>query len=199
MKLICSLTSPYARRVRVLAHELGVVDQIDIEIVKPRESSDHLWTINPLGKIPTLQLENGSAIYDSLIICDYLVDTFSPGWGINEQVDYWAYRTRLSLLNQIGDAGSQSRKLSTQDPPQHKAAEFQLNKIQRSLTHIENTWPSLETELSIASIGLGCTFDYLLYRLPEVDWTTTYPRISGWHTTFHKRESMRMTQIPMLS
>ena len=56
MELICSLTSPYARRVRVLAHELGIEDQLKIKVVKPRESSDYLWTINPIGKVPTAHL-----------------------------------------------------------------------------------------------------------------------------------------------
>ena len=78
MELICSLTSPYARRVRVLAYELGIGDQLKIQVVRPRESSDFLWMINPIGKVPTLQLDDGSSIYDSLIICDYLIATYSP-------------------------------------------------------------------------------------------------------------------------
>ena len=73
MELIFSLTSPCARRVRVLTHELGIEDQLKIKLVKPRESSDCLWTVNPIGKAPILRLNDGSAISDSLIICDYLI------------------------------------------------------------------------------------------------------------------------------
>ncbi len=51
-------------------------------MVKPRESSDCLWTINPIGKVPTLRLNDGSAIFDSLIIYDYLVATYVPDWGL---------------------------------------------------------------------------------------------------------------------
>ena len=82
MKLICSLTSPYARRVKVLAHELGIIDDLEIHVVKPRESADYLWKINPIGKVPTLQLDDGPNIYDSLIICDYLIATYGPEWGL---------------------------------------------------------------------------------------------------------------------
>jgi glutathione S-transferase len=195
MKLICSLTSPYARRVRVLAHELGIIDDLEIHIVRPRESSDYLWKINPMGKVPTLRLADGSAIFDSLIICDYLIATYAPDWGLEHQTDYWEYRTRLSLLNQTSDAGSQARKLLAQEPPQTKAADFQLDKVHRSLTHLETTWSMLETELSLSSIGLACTFDWLLDRFPEINWTNLYPRIGRWFDGFKMRDSMQKTQI----
>ncbi|MDC3058129.1 glutathione S-transferase N-terminal domain-containing protein [Litorivicinus sp.] len=99
MGLICYLTSPYPRRVRVLAHELGIEDRLKIKVVKPRESSGYLWTIYPVGKVPTLRLNDGTDIFDSLIICDYLIATYSAEWGLEQQADDWQYRTRLSLLN----------------------------------------------------------------------------------------------------
>ncbi|MBU24993.1 MAG: hypothetical protein CMD99_03065 [Gammaproteobacteria bacterium] len=196
MELICTLTSPYARRVRVLAHELGIKDQLKIQVVKPRESSDFLWTINPMGKVPTLRLDDGSSIYDSLTICDYLIATFSPEWGIKQQISYWDYRTRLSMLNEMSDAGTQARRLKNQDPPQQNAASFQFDKIHRGLTHIEDTWITLESDLSMTSIGLGCTFDWFLNRFPEIKWTVSYPGITSWFNEFKLRESMENSQIP---
>jgi len=195
MELICSLTSPYARRVRALAYELNIQDQLKINVVKPRESETYLWTINPIGKVPTLHLEDGSTIFDSLIICDYLIATYAPEWGLEQQTNFWEYRTRLSLLNQTSDAGSQARKLLAQEPPQIKAADFQLGKVHRSLTHLEATWSTLETELSLASIGLACTFDWLLDRFPETNWADLYPRIDRWFDDFKTRDSMQKTQI----
>jgi glutathione S-transferase len=88
----------------------AIQDQLKIHVVKPRESSDYLWTINPIGKVPTLRLDDGSSIFDSLIICDYLIATYSPDWGLEHQADFWKYRTRLSLLNQTSDAGSQAKE-----------------------------------------------------------------------------------------
>ncbi len=195
MELFCSLTSPYARRVRVLAHELGIEDQLKIKVVKPRESSECLWTVNPIGKVPTLRLNDGSGIFDSLIICDYLIATYSTDWGLEQQTDLWQHKTRLSLLNQTSDAGSQARKLLVQEPPQMKAADFQLSKVHRSLAHLETTWGTLETELSLASIGLACTFDWLLDRFPGISWADLYPRIGRWFDEFKTRESMQKTQI----
>ena len=87
MGLICYLTSPYPRRVRVLAHELGIQDRLKIKVVKPRGSSDCLWTINPSGKVSTLSLNDGSGICGSLIICDHLIATCSTEWGLEQQTD----------------------------------------------------------------------------------------------------------------
>ena len=195
MELKCSLTSPYARRVRVLAYELGIGDRLKIQVVRPRESSDFLWTINPIGKVPTLQLNDGSSIYDSLTICDYLIATYSPEWGITQQNNFWEYRTRLSMLNEMSDAGTQARRLLIQEPPQQNSADFQLSKIHRGLAHIENNWISLESELSLVSIGLGCTFDWLLNRFPEINWVSSCPRITNWFNEFKLRQSMEKTQI----
>ena len=99
------------------------------------------------------------------------------------------------MLNQTSDAGSQARKLLAQEPPQIKAADFQLDKVHRSLTHLETTWDTLETELSLASIGLACTFDWLLDRFPETNWADLYPRIGRWFDDFKTRDSMQKTQI----
>ena len=195
MELICSLTSPYARRVRALAYELNIQDQLKINVVKPRESENYLWTFNPIGKVPTLRLDDGSTIFDSLIICDYLIATYAQDWGLEQQTNFWENRTRLSLLNQTSDAGSQARKLLAQAPPQTKAADFQLDKVHRSLTHLETRWDSLEKELSLASIGLACTFDWLLARFPETNWADLYPRIGRWFDDFKTRDSMQKTQI----
>jgi glutathione S-transferase len=87
MELICSLTSPYAQRVRVLAHELGIEDQLKFKVVKPRGSADCLWTINPSGKVPTLSLNDGSGIFGSLIVCDHLIATYSTQRGLEQQTD----------------------------------------------------------------------------------------------------------------
>ena len=87
MKFTCSLTSPYARRIRILAHELSIEDQLKIKVVKPRELVDYLWTSNLIGKVPTLRLNDGSGIFDSLIFCDYLIATYSTEWGLEQQTD----------------------------------------------------------------------------------------------------------------
>ena len=124
-----------------------------------------------IGKVPTLQLDDGSSIYDSLTICDYLIATYSPEWGIKQQNNFWEYRTRLSMLNEMSDVNTgpeiaNSRATAT-------TADFQLSKIHRGLAHIENTWIS-PSELSLVSIGLGCTFDWLL-NFPEINWVGFVP------------------------
>ena len=195
MELICTPTSAYARRVLVLAHEIGIIDLITITVVRPRDSSDLLWRCNPIGKVPTLCLPDGSSLYDSQVICDYLISTYRPNWGLDVTSTIWTHRTRLSLLNQTSDAGSQAKKLLSQDPPQKKAAEFQTDKIDRSLQYIGTSWDSFEDELSLATIGLACTFDWLLDRFPAMPWKARHPRIAKWFTSFKERSSMKATEI----
>jgi glutathione S-transferase len=100
------------------------------------------------------------------------------------------------MLNEMSDAGTQARRLLIQEPPQQQSADFQLSKIHRGLAHIENTWISLESEISLVSIGLGCTFDWLLNRFPEINWVSSCPRITNWFNEFKLRQSMEKTQIP---
>ena len=132
MELICSLTSPYARRVRVLAHELGIEDQLKIQVVKPRESSDYLWTINPIGKVPTLRLNDGTGIFDSLIICDYLIATYPAEWVSHKKLTS-AVQDPSVVVESDKHAGSQAKVVGT-EPTTNKAADFQLSKVHRSPT-----------------------------------------------------------------
>ena len=77
MELICTPTSPSAGRVLVLASE---IDLIDLKFVRLRESSGFLRRCNPIEKVPTLRLPNGSFLYDSQVICDYLFLKYRPEW-----------------------------------------------------------------------------------------------------------------------
>jgi glutathione S-transferase len=72
MKLFCTLTSPYSRKVRIAALEKGVMNQVEVVIAPPAENSADLHAANPLGKVPALITDDGLAIYDSPVICEYL-------------------------------------------------------------------------------------------------------------------------------
>ena len=67
-----SAASPYARKIRIAAELLGLSDRIEIVAANTADPADSLRAQNPLGKIPTLVLEDGSTLYDSRVIADYL-------------------------------------------------------------------------------------------------------------------------------
>mgnify|MGYP000247611397 CR=1 FL=1 len=72
MKLYNSSNSPYGRKVRVVALELGIQNDINLVDTNPRDPKTGLWELNPLAKIPALELDDGRMIYDSPVICEYL-------------------------------------------------------------------------------------------------------------------------------
>jgi glutathione S-transferase len=78
MELRFALLSPYARKVRVVAHEVGVAERIEMTVVNVREKPEDIVPWNPLGKIPALRLDDGSVLYDSPVICEYF-DTLAGG------------------------------------------------------------------------------------------------------------------------
>lgn len=195
MELICSLSSGYARKVRILAYEFGLADQMTITVVAPRESSDYLWQFNPLGKVPTFR--NGDVVlYDSQVIAEYLVETYRPEWMLSTGLDRWQSKTRLSMLNGLSDAASTLRKAITETPPNQAGVALQMGKIERTLQHIEATWDGLESEVSLATIALLSAYEWLLVRIPERDWTTIAPRVEQWYQTFKQRPSVEATPYP---
>ena len=91
MKLHWSPKSPYVRKVMVCAHELGLADRLELvrsvaAMLKPNE---RLMQDNPLSKIPTLVLDNGFALFDSAVICEYLNDLGSGTLFPQQGADKW--------------------------------------------------------------------------------------------------------------
>ncbi|MGA1206494.1 MAG: glutathione S-transferase [Gammaproteobacteria bacterium] len=195
MELICSLSSGYARKVRILAHEFGLMDQLKVTVVAPRESSDYLWPLNPLGKVPTFRVDD-MVIYDSQVIAEYLVETYRPEWMLSTGLNRWQSKTRLSMLNGLSDAASTLRKAMNETPPNQTGIALQMGKIERTLRHVEASWDGLETELSLATIALLSAYEWLLVRIPEHDWTTIAPRVEQWYQTFKQRPSVQATPYP---
>jgi len=195
MELICSLSSGYARKIRILAHEFGLEDQMKITIVSPRESSDYLWQFNPLGKVPTFR-DGDHVIYDSQVIAEYLVATHKPEWLRSTGLDEWQSKTRLSMLNGLSDAASTLRKAMNENPPNTTGIALQSGKIERVLHHIAATWDGLEEEVSLATFALLSAYEWLLVRIPERDWSAVSPRIEQWYQTFKQRPSVQATPYP---
>src|SRR5207249_2286271 len=77
MELTFSPTSPYTRKVLIIAHELGITDKIRLVPTHPRTDTERLVPLNPLSKIPVLITDKGEAIYDSPVICEYLDAEFA--------------------------------------------------------------------------------------------------------------------------
>lgn len=199
LKLSYSATSPYVRKVRVCALELGLHEQIALEpvTVLPTEiNENYLRSGNPLGKIPALMLPDGTIIHDSLIICQYL-DSQQPAHTlIPDNAQRWHILTQHQLATGINDALILMRYESWLRPEERRWDlwyQGQLQKVEHGLHWFEQHPDMLQSSLNLAQIALGCALGYLDFRFKESTWQQRYPAVASWYQTFSQRPAMRET------
>lgn len=199
MKLFHNIASPFVRKARVLAAETGLASQIELvqSVFTPVSPDTDLFASNPLGKIPTLMLDDGTALFDSRVICEYL-DTLHEGPKMfpPEGEARWAALTRQALGDGILDAAVGTRyELALREPSRQwpEWIENQRQKYRRSLDALEAEAASLDDALDIGVITAACALGYLDFRYPDEGWRDTRPGIAGWYASFSQRDSMRTT------
>ena len=200
MKLYASLTSPYARKVRVVLHEKRI--ECQLEPVNPWDADSPLPAVNPLGKVPVLMLDDGTALYDSRVIVDYL-DSISP---VSKLLADGARGTALikrweALADGLLDAGvaimlERRRPAERQDAGwlkrQHDKLTAGLALMAADLT--DRTWCH-GAGFTLADITVGCTLGWLDLRLPWLDWRQ-YPALTGHYERLMTRPSFADTCPP---
>ncbi|MGQ0741142.1 MAG: glutathione S-transferase [Alphaproteobacteria bacterium] len=201
MKLYFSQTSPFARKVAMVAHERGLWERIEVipantSPVQPHES---LAGDNPLAKIPCLILEDGSALYDSRVIAEYL-DALAgaklfPGSGAAR----WTALRQQALADGLLEAAVLVRYERVLRPDEKCWPEWidgQFGKIRRALDALESETASLEKTLTIGPIAAACALGYLDFRFADFNWRSARPRLTLFYAKFGERPSMRATRPP---
>jgi glutathione S-transferase len=210
MKLLYAPTSPFVRKVMVVAHLTGQADQIEWlpSAAHPIRRDDRIAAHNPLAKVPTLILEDGQSLYDSRVICEYLAvragDTqLFPASGAAR----WHALTQQALGDGLLDAALLARYERTARPAGLEWTDWydaQLVKVEAGLAAIENqasalslNAPTLDASTlnapTIGDITLGCALGYLDFRFPEFDWPARYPDTARWHAAFRTLPAMQAT------
>lgn len=183
--LRAAATSPFVRKVRIVASVLGLEDQIEISAADTGNPEDSLRLQNPLGKIPALILENGETIFDSAVIVEYL-DWLAGGGKVipSEPQARFHTLTQQSLADGIAEAAVLIRyERLWHEPPQRSEAwiAYQNEKIARALGVFEGKPPE---ELSDAgTIALASALGYLDLRY-EGAWRADHPRLVDWLDVF---------------
>lgn len=201
LTLYHSPASPYVRKVMVLAHEAGIIDQIEIVTGSgtPLDAGAAPIAANPLGKVPTLARADGAAIYDSRVICAYLDDRAGTGF-YPAGARRWDALTLEATADGMLDAALlmvYETRLRPEDIRFAPFVEGQWTKIARSLDVIEARWMAyLAGPPCIGQIALGCALGYLDLRLAARDWRATRPALAAWEAAFAARDSMRLTAPP---
>jgi glutathione S-transferase len=198
MKLHWSPRSPFVRKVMVVAHELGVADRITCVRTVAAMTKPHaeLMQDNPLSKIPTLVLDDGTAIYDSPVICEYL-DTLHG----NAKLFPASAKDRITALRRqaLGDGFLDLLILSRDEQlrPRRSDAHLASQAVRRKavLDSLDNEAAVLEASaFDIGHIAVGCSLSYLDFRFADEDWRKNHPRIARWHAAFAARPSVRATE-----
>ena len=194
MKLFYSPASPFARKVIMAAHELGLADQITLEIAaaSPVTPNMALAASNPLGKIPTLLLDDGSALYDSGVIVGYLDSRSEKSLTPKEGDARWAVLTEHAAADGLMEAALLARYEVALRPEQFRWNEWtggQMGKIRRALDMLEAAERRAGDDLTLADIGVACGLGYLDFRFPDEDWRSSRPKLNAFHTAIAARTS----------
>jgi len=200
MKLCHSPTSPFVRKVMVLAMEKGLQDKI--ELVSP-DTSDIFQGINranPLGKIPSLELDSGDAIYDSIVICEYLDDiSEGPSLFPKDGLERAKVMTLHATANGLTDCAYQRRMDSAAMPEGEGSPTWNARlrvAMEQSLDLLEIQAAEFSGKLDIATIAIGCALGYHDFRFSHENWREGRPNLTAWFDEFAKRPSMQETIPP---
>jgi len=203
VKLIASPTSPYARKVRIALVE----KRIDCEFVEdsPWSPETKATLHNPLGKVPVLVLDDGTSLYDSRVIVEYL-DTVSPVSRLIPEPSRQriAVKRWEALADGICDAAV-AVVLEGKRPVRQQSKEWiarQRDKIDRGVRELateleDKPWCNGEA-YTLADIAAGCALGYLELRHPDIDWRNAYPNLEKLAEKLSKRQSFQDSAPPQV-
>jgi glutathione S-transferase len=183
MRLFGSPASPYTRKVRIVLAEKRI--DCELDLVDVNAPDNPVLAHNPLSKIPTLLLDDGTSLFDSRVIVEFL-DNASPIARLipADKRARVAVRRWEALADGVLDAGLLVRYESLRPRKEQSAAwrTRQLDKVTRGLDLLaadvgERTWCYGE-RYSLADIALGCCLGWLAFRHPSIDWRTQYPQLA---------------------
>ena len=197
LQLHWSPKSPFVRKVMICIHELGIDHEIGkirsvAAMLKPNAA---LMQDNPLSKIPTLLLEDGSPLFDSVVICEYLNDhakgSLFPAGGTGK----WQALRWHALGNGLMDALIFWRNEREREVPLPTLMQAFEHKTGATLDLLEAQTPALAAApLSIGTVTLACALGYLDYRFDALGWRQRAPALAAWFAVWQQRPSFVLTE-----
>ncbi len=200
MKLRFSPTSPYVRKVMVTATEIGLADLIEKIPTNTQNPDDPIGKVNPLAKVPTLELEDGRILFDSPVICEYL-DSLHDGPRVfpSAGAPRWQALQQQALGDGILDAAILAM-LEGRRPEEKRWQPWvdkQLQKVRNAIAQLEAQSDELAGGgLTIGQITVACALGYIDFRFAGEQWQAGHPRLAAWYQGFSARPSMANNQPP---
>ena len=182
MKITHSGASPYVRKALACAIARGIDSRIERLTIATTDPA--LQPLNPLAKVPTLVTDDGSTLFDSPVICEYLDSIgdapklFPPAGPAR-----WKALRQQALADGILDASQPRRRevALPQDDGRKEYIALQMGKVARALDAFEAEADSLGALTTIGEITLGCALGYLDFRFAHEPWRPGHPKLEAWY------------------
>ena len=197
MKLTFSAGSPFARKVRITAIELGLIDRIElvpatVAPTTPNEKYSH--DISPLRKLPALILDDGHVIVDSYVIVEYLDELAGgkliPGSGAKR----WQVKTEHSILQGMTDAMLLCRYETGVRPKElfwQAWYDDQWDRAWQGLTRFEKHPDILTRPFDVSQIALVSVLIYADFRFADCGWRAAFPNLKSFYDKMIERPSVK--------
>jgi glutathione S-transferase len=197
MKLYYSPTSPYARKVRVVAIEKGLADRVELVVANPWPDPAAVVGVNPLGKVPALVTDDGLALYDSPVICEYL-DTLVPAAPLipRSGATRWQVLRCQALCDGVLDAAV-AIVLERRRPEAERSMLSQkraADAIRRSLAALVPELRTPDAAFDLGQISIAVALGYLEFRLGDLDLGAGQAPVRDWWAATRGRASLTATR-----
>ena len=199
MKLFYSPVSPYVRKVMVSAIELGLESRIERlpAATSPVAPDENVARANPAGKVPTMLLPDGTALFDSVVICEYL-DSLAARPRLFPPAGPERFRTlrEHALGDAITDAALLARYESAMRPAEFRWQAWldgQLRKVATGIDVIEVECATYGERFDIGTLTIACALGYVDFRFPDLQWRNARPNAARWFERLSGRPSLRDT------
>jgi glutathione S-transferase len=202
MKLTFSPASPFARKVRIAAIELGLIDRIEFvtaKVVPGEPNEDYSRDISPVKKLPALILDDGQVIVDSYVIAEYL-DELGGGKLIPASGPArWRIKSDHSMLQGMLDSMLLCRYEKMVRPKELQWPAWtddHWGRAWNGMARFERSGDTLTGPLDLAQIALVCVLGYADYRFPDCGWRKAYPKLDAFHEKMLQRPSVSISVPP---
>lgn len=199
MKLLYQTHSPFARKALVFAHEAGLADRVAVihHETSPTARNAAVFALNPLGKVPVLITDEGEAIFDSGVICQYLdgLHGGAPLIPADPAARIAALRLQ-AVADGLSEAGILVRWETTRRPPELRypaLGEGHLAKVAAGCAFLEASFEPRETP-GLAEVAIATALSWLEFRAVYA-FRSDCPRLTAWYDAFSQRPSMRATAL----
>ncbi len=196
MKLFYSPTSPFVRKVMACAIACELDAQIEKVTTNPWESPAELLAQNPLSKVPCLVTEDGVALFDSPVICEYLDFAgrgalFPPAGAAR-----WRALRQQATADGLMDAAILRRQNAARPQEQARSAAMERQRlaVSRALDALEQD--TLPDHVDVGTITVACALGYLDFRFAEEPWRPARPRLDQWFATMRQCPELAKTAPP---